>query len=114
MVHRLYLTPGATVEIDAIDRFTYTWPIKRSVPEQAEYDLYIDNSKHLWTEFLGQRLSVLFISQGGLSRSEQFIRASVSLVVCLSFKLNCVAYYHKGETKRSENKKAVQPAAFNL
>ena len=50
MVHRLYLTPGATVEIDAIDRFTYTWPIKSSVPEQAEYDLYIDNSKDLWTD----------------------------------------------------------------
>lgn len=50
MAHWLYLTPGATVEIDAIDSYMYTWPIKSSVPEQAEYDLYIDNSKDLWTE----------------------------------------------------------------
>lgn len=48
--HKIYLTPGATVEIDAVDNYLYTWPVKSSVPEQAEYELYIDNSKDLWTE----------------------------------------------------------------
>lgn len=51
MIHKLYLTPGAKVEIEAVDNYTYTWPVKSSVPEQAEYDLYIDNIKDLWTEY---------------------------------------------------------------
>lgn len=51
MIHTLYLTPGATVEIEASDQYMYTWPIKSNVPEQAEYELYIDNCKNLWTEY---------------------------------------------------------------
>lgn len=51
MSHWLYLTPDATVEINAIDRYMFTWPIRSTVPEQAEFDLFIDNSKDLWTEY---------------------------------------------------------------
>ena len=51
MIHKLYLTPGAKVEIEAVDNYTFTWPVKSSVPEQSEYDLYINDSKDLWTEY---------------------------------------------------------------
>lgn len=51
MIHKLYLTPGAVVELDAVDNYMYTWPMKSNVPEQAEYELYVDNSKDLWTEY---------------------------------------------------------------
>ncbi len=50
MNHKLYLTPGATVDIEAVDNFSYTWPVKSNVPEQAEYELFINNSYDLWTE----------------------------------------------------------------
>ena len=50
MKHNLYLTPGAKVEIDAADNYMFTWPVKSSVPEQAEYELFIHNSKDLWKE----------------------------------------------------------------
>ena len=50
MKHNLYLTPGAKVEIDAEDNYMFTWPVKSSVPEQAEYELFIHNSKDLWKE----------------------------------------------------------------
>lgn len=51
MNHDLYLTSGATVEIEAIDNYMFTWPVKSSVPEQAEYELFINNSKDLWTQY---------------------------------------------------------------
>lgn len=51
MSHKLYLTPGATVDIDAVDNYMYTWPLKSNVPEQDEYELYINNSKELWREY---------------------------------------------------------------
>lgn len=41
MIHKLYLTPGAKVEIEAPDNYMFTWPVKSSVPEQAEYELFI-------------------------------------------------------------------------
>lgn len=50
MKHNLYLTTGATVEIDAVDNYMFTWPVKSNVPEQAEYELFIHNSKDLWKE----------------------------------------------------------------
>ncbi len=50
MIHNLYLTPGAKVDIDAIDNYSYTWPVKSNVPEQAEYELFINNSKDLLME----------------------------------------------------------------
>ena len=50
MMHKLYLTPNAKVEIDAADNYMFTWPVKSNVPEQAEYELYIHNSKDLWKE----------------------------------------------------------------
>lgn len=48
--HKLYVTPGAQIEIDAVDNYSYTWPVKSNVPEQAEYELYTENSKELWRE----------------------------------------------------------------
>ncbi|MDE6379580.1 MAG: TlpA family protein disulfide reductase [Muribaculaceae bacterium] len=51
LIRKLYLTPGATVEIDAIDRYMSTWPVKSSVPEQAESDLYVYESKDQWIEY---------------------------------------------------------------
>lgn len=51
MVHKLYVTKGVTVELDAIDNYMYTWPVKSCVPEQTEYELFINNSKDLWTEY---------------------------------------------------------------
>ena len=50
MRHILYLTPGARVEIDAVDHYMYTWPVKSNVPEQNEIELLINNSKQLWIE----------------------------------------------------------------
>ncbi len=50
MIHKLYLTPGASVDIDAVDNYSYTWPVKSNVTEQAEYELFINHSKDLWTE----------------------------------------------------------------
>lgn len=54
--HKLYITPGAKIEIDAVDNYSYTWPVKSNVPEQAEYELYTNNIKELWRE--RQRASV--------------------------------------------------------
>lgn len=51
MRHLLYLTPGAKVEIDAVDNYSFTWPVKSSVPEQAIYDKFINNSKELWIKY---------------------------------------------------------------
>ena len=51
MIHKLYLAPDAKVEIDAIDYYMYTWPVKSSVPEQEEYELFINNSKDIGIEF---------------------------------------------------------------
>ena len=51
LIRKLYLTPGATVEIDAIDRYMSSWPVKSSVPEQVESDLYVYESKDQWTEY---------------------------------------------------------------
>ena len=39
------------MNIDAVDNYTFTWPVKSNVPEQAEYELYIDNSKELLIEY---------------------------------------------------------------
>lgn len=50
MSHKLYLTSGAKVDIDAVDNYSYTWPVKSNVTEQAEYELFINHSKDLWTE----------------------------------------------------------------
>ncbi len=50
MIHKLYLTSGATVDIDAVDNYMYTWPLRSNVPEQAEYEMYINNSKDLYEE----------------------------------------------------------------
>ncbi len=50
MIHKLYLTPGATVDLNAVDNYLYTWPVKSNVPEQAEYEFFINHSKDLWTE----------------------------------------------------------------
>ena len=55
-IHRLYLTPGAEVDIEAVDRYMFTWPVSSNVPEQAEYDLYIDNNKEQCTEL--QKISL--------------------------------------------------------
>lgn len=43
----LYLRPGAQVEINADDRYVHTWPVKSNVPEQAEYDNFINRSRHI-------------------------------------------------------------------
>ena len=51
LIRKLYLTPGAIVEIDAIDRYMSSWPVKSSVPEQAESDLYVYESKDQWIEY---------------------------------------------------------------
>ncbi|MDE7346672.1 MAG: TlpA family protein disulfide reductase [Muribaculaceae bacterium] len=51
LIRKLYLTPGTTVEIDAIDRYMSSWPVKSSVPEQAESDLYVYESKDQWIEY---------------------------------------------------------------
>lgn len=51
LIRKLYLTPGATVEIEAIDRYMSTWPVKSSVPEQAESDLYVYENKDQWIEY---------------------------------------------------------------
>lgn len=51
MRHLLYLTPGAEVEIDAVDNYSYTWPVKSNVPEQTKFDQFINNSKELWIEY---------------------------------------------------------------
>ena len=51
LIRKLYLTPGATVEIDSIDRYMSTWPVKSSVPEQAESDLYVYESKDQWIDY---------------------------------------------------------------
>ncbi len=48
--HKLYVTPGAQIEIEAVDNYSFTWPVKSNVPEQAEYELYTNNSKELWRE----------------------------------------------------------------
>ncbi len=48
--HKLYVTPGAQIEIDAVDNYSFTWPVKSNVPEQAEYELYTNNIKELWRE----------------------------------------------------------------
>ncbi|MDO4335497.1 MAG: TlpA disulfide reductase family protein [Bacteroidales bacterium] len=50
MRHKLYLTPGAHVEVDAVDNYLYTWPVKSNVPEQDEVEMLIDNSRQLWIE----------------------------------------------------------------
>lgn len=49
--HKLYLTAGATVELDAADNYMFTWPVESNVPEQTEYELFINNSKDLWKEY---------------------------------------------------------------
>lgn len=51
LIRKIYLTPGATVEIEAIDRYMSSWPVKSSVPEQAESDLYVYENKGQWTEY---------------------------------------------------------------
>lgn len=51
MHHMLYLTPGAEVEIGADSQFMYTWDVKSNVPEQSDYELFINNSKDLWIEY---------------------------------------------------------------
>ena len=51
LIRKLYLRSGATVEIDAIDRYMSSWPVKSSVPEQAESDLYVYESKDQWIEY---------------------------------------------------------------
>ena len=56
LIRKLYLTLGATVEIDAIDRYMSTWPVKSTVPEQAESDLYVYESKDQWIEY--QKLNI--------------------------------------------------------
>ncbi len=48
--HKLFVTPGAQIEIEAVDNYSFTWPVKSNVPEQAEYQLYTENSKELWRE----------------------------------------------------------------
>ncbi len=50
MVHKLYLTPRAKVDIDAVDNYSYTWPVNSNVPEQAEYELFVNNSRDLYRE----------------------------------------------------------------
>ncbi len=56
MVHKLYLTPGAKVNIEAVDNYSYTWAVKSNVPEQAEYELFINNSRDLYME--GQKANI--------------------------------------------------------
>ncbi len=51
MIHKIYLTPGAMVEIDAVDKYMYTWPVKSNVPEQSEYEQFINKSRDLWIEY---------------------------------------------------------------
>lgn len=48
--HKIYVTPGAQIEIDAVDNYSRTWPVKSNVPEQAEYELYTNHCKELWRE----------------------------------------------------------------
>lgn len=46
--HKLFVRPGAKIEIEAIDNYSYTWPVESNVPEQAEYELFTNYSKELW------------------------------------------------------------------
>ncbi len=51
MNHHLYVTPGAQIEIEAMDNYSETWPVKSNVPEQIEYELFTNNNKELLKEF---------------------------------------------------------------
>ena len=68
MKHNLYLTPGAKVEIDAADNYMFTWPVKSNVPEQAEYELFINHSKDLWIE--RQRANIEFYKKRNKAASQ--------------------------------------------
>ena len=68
MKHNLYLTPGAKVEIDAADNYMFTWPVKSNVPEQAEYEFFINHSKDLWIE--RQRANIEFYKKRNKAASQ--------------------------------------------
>lgn len=51
MDRTIYLRSGAEVEVDASDYNIYTWPVRSNVPEQAEYDRFLINSKELWNSY---------------------------------------------------------------
>lgn len=44
---KLYIRPGAKIEITGPDEHVHTWNVKSNVPEQAEYDRYLMASKDL-------------------------------------------------------------------
>ena len=44
---RLYVRPGAKIEIIGEDEHVDTWKVKSNVPEQAEYDKYLMESKDI-------------------------------------------------------------------
>lgn len=46
----LLLRPGAKVEISGNDPYVSAWEVRSDVPEQAEYDLFINNEKDLIIE----------------------------------------------------------------
>jgi|GEM_PF-1928918 hypothetical protein len=46
----LLLRPGAKVEITGNDPYVSAWEVRSDVPEQAEYDLFINNEKDLIIE----------------------------------------------------------------
>ena len=51
MDRTIYLRPGAEVEVEALDYNIFTWPVRSAVPEQAEYDRFLTNSKELWDQY---------------------------------------------------------------
>lgn len=51
MDRTIYLRPGAEVEVEASDYNIFTWPVRSAVPEQAEYDRFLTNSKELWDQY---------------------------------------------------------------
>ena len=44
---RLYIRPGAKIEITGTDEHVHTWNVKSNIPEQSEYDRYLMASKDL-------------------------------------------------------------------
>ncbi len=56
MNHHLYVTPGAQIDIEALDNYTRTWTVKSNVPEQAEFELFTNNSKEQWHERQNARI----------------------------------------------------------
>lgn len=44
-LRKLYIRPGADIEITGPDEYVNTWNVKSNVPEQAEYDRFLNASK---------------------------------------------------------------------